>query len=151
MTDGCRCVDHQSYTAGDQHDQHAAILSRHCPIFLLLSRLCPRTLTQLTPSIALWHPSIFGYNFPHPAAARVQNYNNNKPVNPMRGMDKLPEEKWFGGGLRNYPPAFGDFLPLEVGKVNTFEIACNRAFTTYGDPNNLKPKHKMACEVGLRV
>lgn len=108
----------------------------------------PLHLRHADISITLWHPSLFGFNWPDKVTDK-QNYNTNYPVAPLRGMDNLTVDRWFGHEARNLTPADGQFLELKVGQRNTFELACNRAFTSYGDPNNKnKATDLYACQVG---
>lgn len=64
----------------------------------------------------------------------------------MRGFDLLTVDKWFGGGMLDLPPRDGVFLELKAGQVSTFELSCNRGFTTYAHPSGAdKPKPEYAC------
>jgi len=68
-------------------------------------------------------------------------------VNPLRGMDNLTTEQWFAHGAKGYPPKDGEFLELPAGGKATFELACNRALTTYRDPTLTRPLPVYACDV----
>jgi hypothetical protein len=68
-------------------------------------------------------------------------------VTPLRHSDNLTTAEWFGHGAIKYPPAKGDFLELPAGESVTFELQCNRAFTSYRDPNIKRPLAEYACEV----
>ncbi|BEI86858.1 hypothetical protein CcaverHIS002_0702040 [Cutaneotrichosporon cavernicola] len=98
--------------------------------------------------LTLWHPSLFGFNWPDVGDAVVQHYQLNTPVNPARGMDNLTVDEWFGHNMRNCTPAKDAFLELETGKTVTFEIGCNRAHTTYRPPEwsyTTKPLLEYCC------
>ena len=68
---------------------------------------------------------------------------------PLRQFERLPVEKWFGRGMKNYPPKDGDFMVLESGSNYTGELGCNRAWTTMRNPAMTGPLNYYACPVGF--
>lgn len=102
-------------------------------------------------SITLWHPSLFGFNYPLQATNPEQSWNSNGMVNPHRASDNLTMEEWFAHGAKMYPPAPGQFLELPAGESAVFELACNRAWTSYRDPAHKEPKPDYACRVSGAV
>ncbi|RSH91054.1 hypothetical protein EHS25_010230 [Saitozyma podzolica] len=84
--------------------------------------------------VALWHPSMFGYNWPNQSTAdpNGQQNNNNEPVNPLRENSNLTVSEWFGHGLLDFPPLEGDYLDLVSGGSIMGQLACNRQNTIYG-------------------
>lgn len=120
-----------------------------------MSRQCcphvPLSSSQNTtnPSITLWHKSLFGYNHPGQGDDPKQNYNTNEMVNPLRANDNYTTKQWFAHGALEYHPVSNQFMELEVGKPNRFELACNRAFTAEGNPDDKTPKPPFACKVGV--
>ncbi|TXT15888.1 hypothetical protein VHUM_00391 [Vanrija humicola] len=83
----------------------------------------------------MWHPALFGYNFPNQSTDAVNNTQQNAPVTPLRERDGFNLTGWFWR-FAEYPPAPGQFLELPSEGVWTAEISCNRAFTSWGVPNN---------------
>ena len=118
---------------------------------------------QAHPSIALWHPSMFGFNYPFQSGgtsttlSRIlivgpeNNYNNNDPVVPLKLADELAEEQWFAHGFKGYPPEDGVFMELDSGGTFVGELQCNRAGTTYRDPVRTDPIPHFACDVRRRL
>lgn len=80
-------------------------------------------------SLALWNKGMFGLNYPGQATDAVQNWNQNESVAPLRQRDNLNIDQWFAHGMKNYPPAAGDFMTLPSGGTFSGEISCNRAKT----------------------
>lgn len=71
----------------------------------------------------------------------------------MRGMDNFTVDEWWGHGMRNLTPGRDEFMELEAGSTVTFELGCNRAFTTYRPPEwsyKYKPLMTHCCEVSKR-
>ncbi|CAK9782491.1 hypothetical protein CC85DRAFT_209427 [Cutaneotrichosporon oleaginosum] len=98
--------------------------------------------------LTLWHPSLYGFNWPDLGDAPIQHGQLVDPVNPARGMDNLTVSEWFGHNMRNCTPAADAFMELETGKTATFEIGCNRAFTKYRPPEwsyKAKPLLQYCC------
>ncbi|GMK56416.1 hypothetical protein CspeluHIS016_0302560 [Cutaneotrichosporon spelunceum] len=90
--------------------------------------------------VSPWHPSMFGFdypnqsNYPYKTPGPSPNYNNNRPVTPIRLEAHKGEDFWLGNGLRDYPPAPGQFLELKAGGNTFLEVSCNRAWTSYRHP-----------------
>ncbi|BEI80878.1 hypothetical protein CcaverHIS002_0200380 [Cutaneotrichosporon cavernicola] len=101
--------------------------------------------------ISGWHPSMFGFdypnqsNYPYKTAGPAPNYNNNRPVTPIRLSAKPSENFWVSNGLRDYPPAPGQFLDLPTGGATRFEVSCNRAYTSFRHPGMTNPLPPYAC------
>nr|VWO99737.1 N/A [Ganoderma boninense] len=73
--------------------------------------------------IALWHPSMYGFNvtdstFPY----------DNRPVAPLQ--DYTFSQWWFHGHL-DYPPNPGDIFSLPAGQPAVAELGCNKGVTSY--------------------
>ncbi|GFZ45114.1 hypothetical protein JCM24511_02840 [Saitozyma sp. JCM 24511] len=98
--------------------------------------------------VAMWHPSMFGFNFPNQASTdpTMQKPNNNEPVNPLRNDMNLTVSEWFGHGLLDYPPLEGDFLDLVSGGSIIGQLACNRQFSIYGNHNPGDQLMEYACD-----
>lgn len=93
----------------------------------------------------MWHPSLFGFNWPGSGGDAVQNYNTNAAATPLRQSRNLTTDEWFRR-FHSAPPTEGAFLELQAGKTSTFELSCNRAHTTYGHPGMAnQPKMAFAC------
>lgn len=102
--------------------------------------------------VSIWHPAMFGFDYPNQSAYPYNNggaapsWNNNRPVTPIRLSDAQREETWIGNGLRDYPPAPGQFVDLPSGSNARLDLACNRALSKYRDPRITKPLPKYACD-----
>ncbi|PIL29836.1 transporter [Ganoderma sinense ZZ0214-1] len=90
------------------------------PVLLVtLAALLPLASTH----IALWHPSMYGFNvtdstFPY----------DNRPVAPLQ--DYTFSQWWFHGHL-DYPPNPGDIFTLPAGQPAVAELGCNKGVTSY--------------------
>jgi len=73
--------------------------------------------------IAIWHPSMFGFN----VTASTFPYDN-RPVAPL--ADYTFSQWWFHGHL-GYPPHPGDVFELPAGQTATAELGCNKGATSY--------------------
>ncbi|KAI0648926.1 hypothetical protein C8Q79DRAFT_905062 [Trametes meyenii] len=73
--------------------------------------------------IAIWHPSMYGFN----VTDKTFDYDN-RPVVPL--MDMPFQQWWFHNHLA-YPPNPGDIFELPAGKPATAELACNRGATSF--------------------
>lgn len=97
-------------------------------------------------------------------APQGDDYRNNAPVNPLRGMDNLTQEQWFAHGRKAYPPPPGVFMELPAGGSfmgkHTFgraeeasayhpsgELSCDRDRTSMSYPAHLERNkgYKWAC------
>ncbi|EIW73496.1 hypothetical protein TREMEDRAFT_59670 [Tremella mesenterica DSM 1558] len=89
---------------------------------------------------------MFGLNYPGQATDTQQNWNNNKPVVPLRQSDDLTVDEWFAHGMKDYPPAPGNFMELPSG--GTFDgcdLACNRFYSRLRRPDVTVPQEEYAC------
>jgi len=57
--------------------------------------LLPFAVTLANAHVALWDPSLFGFDG---IVEGVVDYNNNLPVQPLKLSMGLSEEQWFGHG-----------------------------------------------------
>jgi hypothetical protein len=94
---------------------------------------------------------MFGFNYPGQATDEVQNYNSNDMVIPLRGEQNLTTEQWFAHGVKDYPPAAGEFMDLPAGGSIVLELGCNRALTSYRDPRVTKELPYYACDVSRSI
>ncbi|KAL7410767.1 hypothetical protein BDY24DRAFT_417621 [Mrakia frigida] len=94
--------------------------------------LLPFFSTSTFAHVALWDPSLFGFDG---VVEGVVDYNNNLPVQPLRLSDGYTEEQWFGHGFKGFPPADGIFMELPAGGTYHGQVSANRAGTTYRDPS----------------
>ncbi|CDZ98792.1 hypothetical protein [Phaffia rhodozyma] len=92
--------------------------------------------------IALWNPGLYGFNGTDNSVAQ---YNTAAAVGPLRKYDNLTQSEWFGHGFLDLPPKDGDFMELTPGKTETFELSCNRAFTSYRSPTDTGDLPEYAC------
>ncbi|KXN84873.1 hypothetical protein AN958_12003 [Leucoagaricus sp. SymC.cos] len=69
--------------------------------------------------IALWHPSMYGFN---------QSEGDNRPVDPLANYTF---DRWWFHDHLDYPPNPGDVLHLPVGNNVTVELACHKGHTSY--------------------
>lgn len=105
--------------------------------------LNPKKPTFNNPTLAFWHPSMFGFN----VTDKTFPYDN-RPVAPIKNM---PFSQWWFHNHLDFPPHDGDIFELPAGKPATAEIACNKGATSFfassegGDirdknnPNNVCP------------
>ncbi|KAF8731085.1 hypothetical protein AX14_005215 [Amanita brunnescens Koide BX004] len=85
------------------------------PLLLFVSRVYAH--------VSIWHPSMFGFN----VTSHTFPYDN-RPVAPL--MDMTFDQWWFHGHL-DYPPNPGDIMDLPAGQSATFQIACDKGYTSY--------------------
>ena len=71
-------------------------------------------------SLALWHPSMFGFN--------QSNFPTNRPQDPL--ADMTFDKWWFHGHLK-YPPHLNDIMKLPVGGDAVVELACDKGATSW--------------------
>ncbi|KAF9443302.1 hypothetical protein P691DRAFT_738058 [Macrolepiota fuliginosa MF-IS2] len=87
--------------------------------------------------IALWHPSMWGFNMTE---------GDNRPVDPL--ADFTFDRWWFHGHL-DHPPNNGDVLELPAGDQVTVELACHKGHTSYnatsGGPIDPKGETNSPC------
>lgn len=101
--------------------------------------------------VSPWHPSMFGFDFPNQSAYPNTNggaapqYNNNRPVTPIRLSMNKGQDFWISNGLRDYPPAPGQFLDIRSGGGTHIEVSCNRGYTSYRHPASQGDLPKYAC------
>ncbi|KAL1408514.1 hypothetical protein Q8F55_005326 [Vanrija albida] len=98
--------------------------------------------TAANAHLTMWHPALFGYNYPNQSTDAVQNRNQNAPVAPLRARENMNLTAWFWR-FADYPPAPGEFLHLPSEGEVVGEISCNRAFTSGGVPD--APRSPFAC------
>ncbi|KAF8324378.1 hypothetical protein F5887DRAFT_988426 [Amanita rubescens] len=72
---------------------------------------------------SIWNPAMWGFN----VTSSTFSYDN-RPVVPL--MNRTFAEWWFHGHL-DYPPAPGDIIDLPAGQDYTFEIACDKGYTSW--------------------
>ncbi|KAL7421844.1 hypothetical protein Q5752_003615 [Cryptotrichosporon argae] len=72
--------------------------------------------------IALWDPAMYGWNASDP--------NQNDAVTPLYN---LTFDEWWFHGYIDQPPAADTFMSLPAGGIYHGQVACNKAFTSYGD------------------
>lgn len=100
--------------------------------------------------VSPWHPSLFGFDFPNQSQYPYKNggtaaYGNNRPVTPVRLSMNKGEDFWLSNGLRDYPPAPGQFFEVKSGGSTTVELSCNRGYTSYRHPGSTGALPKYAC------
>lgn len=95
--------------------------------------------------VAMWNKGMFGYNYPNQAGDKVQNWNTNEPVVPLRESDGFSVDQWFGHGYKSFPPLEGDFMDLPSGGTYMGELACNRADSRMRDPSRTDAQPQYAC------
>ncbi|KAH9986246.1 hypothetical protein BJV77DRAFT_1071085 [Russula vinacea] len=70
--------------------------------------------------IAIWHPSMWGFN--------QSSFPTNRPQDPLM---ELPFDKWWFHGHLEYPPHPDDIMQLPVGENTTVQLSCDKDATTY--------------------
>lgn len=80
-------------------------------------------LQTVSAHIALWHPSMFGWE---------SDINQVDPVTPL--ADSTFDQWWFHG-YKSKPPAAGKIMELPAGGTFKGEVACNKAQTTWVYPD----------------
>lgn len=77
----------------------------------------PLLFSSVSAHIALWHPSMFGFN-----VSSQQGYDN-RPVVPLQN---LKFDQWWYHNHLDYPPHAGDVFDLPAGQTVTTELACDK-------------------------
>ncbi|EKM58455.1 uncharacterized protein PHACADRAFT_89092 [Phanerochaete carnosa HHB-10118-sp] len=74
-------------------------------------------------SVAIWHPSMLGFN----VTAQTYSYDN-RPVVPLYSM---PFSQWWMHNHLDHPPHPEDVLEFEAGGSTDIEISCDKGYTTF--------------------
>ncbi|KZV69208.1 hypothetical protein PENSPDRAFT_652542 [Peniophora sp. CONT] len=80
---------------------------------------------QASAHIALWHPSMFGFN---------ASSDNNRPVDPLMGRHfntSDEHDSWWYHGHLIYPPHENDIMQLPVGGALNAELSCDKGTTSW--------------------
>lgn len=91
-------------------------------------------MTPVLGHIALWDPSMFGWDPNDP--------NQMEPVLPLAHLNF---DEWWFHSYKNKPPAAGNFMTLPSGGTYKAQVACNKALTTFGQ-NPAQQTGIWACE-----
>lgn len=98
-------------------------MAAHMPSFYATVALALFLAPKASAHIALWHPSIYGFN----VTEQTFSYDN-RPVIPLAHMTFA--QWWFHGHL-DYPPHKSDVLYLPAGGTATVEVACGKGYTSH--------------------
>lgn len=100
--------------------------------------------------LALWHPSVYGFNASGPQAGQYYN----APINtdylhwPLRKDSDMSFKEWWFHGLTGATP--NDIMELPAGGSVTLEISCNKAFTSYGVvPSEIESVNGLPCNINM--
>lgn len=83
-------------------------------------------LPSVSAHIALFHPSMWGYNISGNTVTSVPG--DNRPVYPLMG--RTFSQWWFHGHM-DFPPHPNDIFQLPVGQSQVVELACDKGATSY--------------------
>lgn len=111
---------------------HPLSLSKALIMFLLSIALTLIWTRIVQSHMALWHPSMYGFN----------EGDGYLPVEPLANK---PFSEWWFHGYTDKPPADSEVMQLPAGQTVTVEIACNKEFTSYGSRTSDPASVNSAC------